>query len=329
MDFFRQNPEFQEVFRAQTLTASATTTFSPQFPLGEGWLRMMLRFNIAIVIGTGTGAVTEGELMLIKGITLRTDRGQYLCNNVPGRLLYRLSQLKQGTAPVKSAIAASTATYRVPIDIWFSEPKLLSIEEQHATILDTKRYGALTLDVAMGALSDLYTSVGTATMTLTLDAYVQRFRGLLPAENEPHMYATYGVFAPQNPNNQTFIDLEKSENLAYKRLLVMSTSGATAGVPMNGALDDTVISDMDVELTEKFAVQNNLNDVVQRANQVDYSFEAIPAGQHIFSFVDRSRSHATVLASGGQSRLRVNWRNQASLPSNPQVTVGYEGVRPL
>ena len=323
------NTELIEVLRAQTLTASGTTYFSPQFPLGEGWVRMHLRFTHALTHGNGSSALSEGELNVIKGITLRTDKGEIICNNVPGRHLYRLGQIKTNAAATKTAIAAATASYYVPIDIWFSEPKRIHESEMHKTILNTARYGSLTLGITMGSASDLLGTVGTDTVAFTVDIYVERFKGLLPASLAPSLYVQYGVQAPQNPNNQTYIDLERSETLAYKRLMLYSTSSATAGVPMSGTMDDTVVNDFDVEQTEKFVAQNILNDVAQRIGMSDMGLAAIPAGISYVSFVDKSRSHMTCLATGGLSKLRYNWRNQGSLPSNPQVTVGYEAVRPL
>jgi hypothetical protein len=324
------NDEFIEIARAQTLQASSTTYFGPTFPLGEAWIRFHMRISINLTLGTGSTALSEGELQVIKAIYFKTDRGEIICNNTPGRLLYRMTQIKFGTAPVKTAIAAATGIYIVPLDIWFSDPFRLAESEQHATVLDTKRYGSLQLGITMGAVSDLLGTPGTATVAFTTDLYVQRFRGILPKGLDPVLYTTYGVFPPQNPNNQTYVDMERSENLAYKRLFVMGTSVTTLpGVPYSGNADDTIINDMDIEITEKFAYQNILSNVLQRQNQIDYQLEAIPAGCNFFSWVDKSQSLKTVLKSAGQSRMRLNWRNLGGLPATPQVTLGFEGIRPL
>lgn len=323
-----ENTETIEIFRAKALTASASNYMGQEFQLGEGWAKLQMRLNLALTIGSGSGAVSEGELQIAKAVHFRTDKGEIIANNMPGRSLYRMAQIKSKAAPVKDAIAASTATYRVPLDLHFSDP-LMRPEQQHATILNTKRYGAVYLTFQLGGLSDLLTTVGSASLVATMDAYVDRFRGLLPPEMEPELYRAYGVQPPQNPNNQTYIDLDKSENLAYSRVQIFSTSGASAGVPHSGTAADDVISDLDIEATEKFSMQNTLADFLQRKNAQEYGLTALVAGTHTHSWVDKSKNLEAVLLSGGLSRLRVNWRNGASLPSNPQVTAAFEGVRPL
>jgi hypothetical protein len=318
-------PEQIEVFRGQTINNGGTTYFGKEFALGEGWIGLHGIFNIALTIGSGSGAISEGELQIIKGITLKTDKGEILANNAPGRLLHYLSAIKQKVVPVKDAIAASTATYRVPFDIWFSD-KRLGTKEKHTTVLDTSRYSQIQMIVNFGTIADLLTVPGSASIAVTLDMYYSRFKGKVPFKTL--MYNTIGVFPPEDPTSQQYVDLERSANLAYKNLLVFASTGSTSGVPFSGTPSDAVISDMDLEATERFEIQNNLWQFLQRRGQAENGLTSIPAGWSFLSWVNGSRSNRTALPSGGQSRLKVAWRN-GSLPSTPQVTVGYEGLRPL
>src|SRR5882762_2539772 len=104
------------------LNTAGQTPFSKEFPMGEGWYQLLAVINIALVIGTGTTPITEGELMFIKNVLLRTDRGEILCN-LPGRAIWKIAALKNGALPYKDAIAAATATYRVHLPIYFCDPE--------------------------------------------------------------------------------------------------------------------------------------------------------------------------------------------------------------
>jgi len=95
------NTEVKEVFRGQTINASGVTRFSNAngIPLGEGWVRTILQFNNTVVIGTGAGALADGALRIIKGITLRSDKNEFFANSAPGKELYLYSWIKRGTQP--------------------------------------------------------------------------------------------------------------------------------------------------------------------------------------------------------------------------------------
>jgi len=325
----QSNVERIEIYRAKSLSNGAQTVMGQEFPLGEYWTKLILKFNVALTISAGSGAQTDALVRYIKGIFLKSDKGEIFINNAPGRLIYRLNQLLYGNAPLIDTFAASTATYVIQVEIPFVDPRLPN-KAQFDTLLDTSRYSLLDLRVTLGTINDLLSSVSGDTVATTLDVYVERFRGMPYAGWKPLMYHAISYIPPQNPNNQTFIDIERSENLSYKRIAICATTGATAGVPMDGAGSDTgVISDLSLEITEKFIMQNNLRDMVKRLNYKEFKFDASPVGFYWHSFVDRSLSNKSVLKSGALSRLRLNWTNVGSLGTNPQVTVGYQALRPL
>jgi hypothetical protein len=116
--------EYVNHFDTQPITLGTKTVFGENLPLGEGWLRLNFRFNNVITIGTGTGAIAESELLIIKNVLIKTSRGETLCD-LPGRALYRLAQFKNNTAPRKDAMAAASATYRVSFSVEFADPSML------------------------------------------------------------------------------------------------------------------------------------------------------------------------------------------------------------
>src|SRR3990167_7200801 len=145
----------------QALVVWAKKGFSDELAVGEGWYRADVRVGIVVTIGTGSGAIAEGELLFIKNVTLKTDRGEYICN-LPGRALYKIAHVKAGSAPDKDAIAAASATYYVNLPIYFAEHERLGFPRPEDTILDTKRHNSLTLEVQCGTVADLFTTVGTS-----------------------------------------------------------------------------------------------------------------------------------------------------------------------
>src|SRR5882724_5326172 len=143
----RGNSELIEVFRSRALTIGGPTTFQGQdFPYGEAWLRMILRINVALVVGTGTTALAEALMRVVRAIQFQTDRSEIICNGAPGRLLYKIGVSKAGTPPDLDTFAAASATYSIMMPIWFADPLMLKPED---TILDTRRYNSVVLRVTM------------------------------------------------------------------------------------------------------------------------------------------------------------------------------------
>jgi hypothetical protein len=258
-----------------------------------------------------------------------TDRGENLYNNVPARLIYRMDAIKAGTPASKDAIAAASATYRVLLNMWFVDP-LLNVPED--TILNTARYSSLTLEIGIGAMADLFTTVGTATEVPTCDIYVARQKGRLPQQISPQFFQEVGYRGPVDPNATLFIDMERAANLAYKRLHIFSSSGAAAvlapGTPFSGAADSTVLNDGTTDVDAGNPVDRVILDIIQRLNRQDYSLEATPAGWYHLDLCQDGSINAS-LYSGDKSRLTQRVTLAAGAPNPAQWTLGVEGWRPL
>lgn len=316
--------EIVNVLNGSSCTVGGRSIFSKEFPLGEAWHRINLRFNIAVTIGTGSGAIAEGELHFIKNILMRTDKGEVLCN-LPGRALYKIAQYKAGSAPRKDAMAAASATYRVNVPIFFVDDTMGIPTD---TILDTARYNAITLDVTLGTVADLFTTVGTSSVTCTIDAEVEKQKGLLPPNVLPIYHVAYEFSPPQDANSGTTIDIDRSTDLAIKRLYVHACSSGSAGVPYSGANADDVQNLESVQDQNGFIIQERVHEMIQDRNQIDAALESVMTGVTVFDFV-RDGSNNSALYTGDKSKLQYKWTNKAGVAANDIVTVAYEGLRTL
>lgn len=327
----RSNTELFEVGRGLALTQSAVTRFSREIPVGEPWIKLLMIFNHAVTIGTGTGPKTEGGHRIVRGITFRTDRGEVIADNAPGRALFRNDQIKARTAAPFDAIAASSSTFRAHIVLWLVDP-LMKVNP-FDTMLDTSRYNAVTLEILLGSISDLYGTVGTASVVSTLDLYIERLKGRLPplpAWKAIRFHQAYGIRVPVDPGSITEIELEKASDLAYKRLHVFGEGVNTvAGIPFSGDADSNILD----EVTLDDGLASNpftraLGRVVRSRNKQQYSLEAEVTGLLTLDVTGEDGSLNSSLYAGDKSRLAVEWTN-GTLPASDQVSLMYDGFRPL
>lgn len=311
----------------QPLAASSATVFGKEFPLGEGWYKVNLRYNLAVVIGTGAGPVTEGELLIGKNIQLRTDRGEILCN-LPARALYKIATYKTGQTPFKDAIAASTATYTVTLPIYFAENRTMDSLRMQDTILNTARYNSLILTVTMGALTDLFTAPGTATLAMTMDFEIERSFGPLPPQAFPLYHISYDIRPPVDAFTTTVVDIERSADMAIKRLYVHSGTTGTAGVPYSGVNADSIQSQITVKDQNRFIEFLRFHAMILNQNKCDAQLESRIAGFEVYDFV-ADGSIVAALATAEKSVLQYTWTNQGGVAVNSIVTVTEEMIRTL
>jgi hypothetical protein len=320
----RRDLEIISHFRTQPLNANGPTVLGRDFPLGEGWYQMMLRFNLVVVIGTGAGPVAEGELLVIKNVILRTSAGEVVCQ-LPGRALYKIATVKSGTVPRKDAIAAASATYSVDLPVWFADDALQIPED---TMLDTSRYNSLQLEIQMGTIADLFTAPGTATVTFNLDMEIERTKGLLPKEAQPIFHIQYAAAPPIDAFSQTFIDLERSPDMAYKRLYAHASASGTPGGIFTGANADDVQALESIVDQSGDIIRERFHEMIQNQNKRVYKLETVIAGVTVFDFV-RDGSINSALYPGDRSRLQYKWTNKAGVAANDIVSVAQEAIRGL
>jgi hypothetical protein len=329
----RGNTEIKEILRAAPINQGGTSRFSNAngIPLGEGWVRMLLRFNNTVVIGTGAGALADGCLRIIKGLTLRSDKNEFFLNNLPGKAAFLFAWVKRGTQPVLSTVSAASLVFSTVIEVWFVDP-LQAIPED--TILDTRRYSALTLEISYGTVADFYTAPGTATIVTTMDMYIDRQRGPIPAKVRPKFYVEYGVRPPVDPNANLVMDLERATNLAYKRCIVRGASAPIVGQPFSGIDSDIVFTDLTFDHDAGRPVDTTLYPMIQAMNKQLYTLEGSAVGVPTFMgsvVLDlmHDGSIQSALYSGNKSRLRVIGTLAGGAPNPAQFAVAYEALRPL
>jgi hypothetical protein len=316
--------ELANILTGGVINLNGTTTFGKDFPLGEGWFKMLLRFNHSLTIGTGTTPIAESELLIIKNILLKTDRGEILCN-LPGRAIYKIAVYQLSQAPNKNAMAAATAVYRVTLPITFVD---MDMNRPVDTIVDTARYNSLTLQVTYGGVVDLLGTPGTASLATTLDVEVERTLGRLPPKGKPIFHINYDSRQPVDANSITLIDLERSADMSIKRLYVHSCTGGTAGVAWSGVNSDAIQNIITIKDQNRFIQKERVHAMIQDNNKLDAWLEAIISGVEVFDFV-RDRSITSALSTGNKSVLQYTWTNQAGVAANCIVTASAEQIRTL
>lgn len=320
----RGNSEFKEVFRNAALAVGGPTRFNTQWPLGEGWIKMFLRVDHVVTIGTGAGPITDAGLRLIRSVMLRTDKGDYPVNNAPGRWLNYAASMKTGSRPKNDAFLAANGTYTTILPIWFYDPKALRSED---TIFNSGRYQTIELVVTYGPLTDAYTAPGTATVAPVLSAYIDRQKGPVPSEIMPKFTVEYGVRGPFDPSSAgAVVDMERSANLSYKKWGVYTGVGnLVTGQPFTGDPSNTVLTDLTVDHDQGRPYETTPWTTLQEQNKDDFSFESVISGLAVQDFA-KDGSLQSALFAGDKARLREMWTYSAGVAS---LSVGYEALRPL
>jgi len=255
---------------------------------------------------------------------MRTSRGEVICN-LPGRALYKIAALKSHTLPTKQEVAASSASYYVDVPIYFVDDEMKRPED---TILDSGAYNAISLELTMGTIADLFTAPGTGTIALTLDLDIERTKGMLPPAAKPMFHPQYAAMPSQDASAQAFIDMERSPDLAYKRLYAHAAINGTAGGLFTGDNSDVVQATESVIDQSGDIVRQRFHEMIQNQNKLDYELEAIQTGITCIDFV-RDGSINSALYPGDRSRLQYTWVNKAGVVAGDIVSLAYEGVRGL
>lgn len=319
----RGNVERHAFVLGQALAVNGSTLFSKEFRLGHGWHVMWLHIKVSVVIGTGTTALSDGLLRLIKKVLLKTDRGEIICN-LPGRALWYMAAYRMGARPDITTLAASTGDYHIYLPIFFSDPLMLRPED---TILDTSRYQSIDLELQTGSTSDLYGTPGTSTYTATCDIEVERTYGALPEDAKPFYFVSYDSRPPQDASVNPNIELEKSSDLAYKRLFLFTAASGSAGVPWSGNANDTYPVRTNIQDQERFIEKDRVHASVQALNKSMARLETVLAGVEVYDFV-QDLSITAALSSADKSALQLAL-TQSGAAANSIMTLSHEAIRLL
>jgi len=216
----------------------------------------------------------------------------------------------------------------VTLPIYFSEPPAQGMMRRTDTILDTKRYSSVKLEVTLGTVADLFTTVGTSSVTATVDVEVYQTKGILPKESQPVGYIEYDQMQPVDAFTQTFAFLKRAQDYFLKRLYVFAGTSGSAGVPWSGTASDVIQDFSFIEDQTGFITKERIHQMIQEDNKDDASFESVISGLEIHDLV-KGRSQREALWTVGKTLLQYRWQNQAGVAANSIVSVASEAMRPI
>lgn len=291
----------------------------------EGWFALLAEIAITLTVGTGTGAISEGELNFIPNITFATDVDKE-SHNAAARALYRLAHFERRSAPLKDAIAASNGTYRVAVPLMFYDEMSLNPFE---SILDVSRYKSAELNITLGSVADLLTTPGTASATAALTLSVIKTRGPLSEALRPVVYPQYRQLA-QTPYGNLKTALPRQPDLRLRRLYWMNSTSFVTGVPFSGTPADDSIRDISIEHQAGYEFK-----FLQR-QQLAEDFAAYfgvtrPAGWYGLDFMkDGDFDNSFLTDPNSVSSLDMTWKTDSGTAAmvNPIIN-GAQALKPI
>lgn len=314
----------------------STIIASPQIPVGDPWMVMRLNLRGQLVGAAGAaGTVLPDAPCNLWGLGLSTDYdGAVIEPFVSCRPLYRYNHIINGTAPdlvAPTVVAATTTDFSVNIDIPFIDERMMVPMD---SVLDTRRYNSVTLTINTGVLTDIVSGAANLTLgTCYVDIELVR---VSPRVEFPMGIASilpyYKQHAPIVPAGATTINLDRVPTRAMKRLLMLATTGSTAGTPWTGSGTNAIIDTLMVtsNVRQHFGSANGgvTRRTLQSGNKVDYALEVWPVGLHVADFV-LDGSNGSALATGDKAQLDAVFGYQGGLPATPQVSLLFQGVEKL
>jgi hypothetical protein len=327
----RRNPIIPfSVFRAQALALNGPTSFGQLLPVGPLYRDMMLRINIALTVGSASGPITNGILNFIRQIYFKSDNNEVFIDNLPARALVEIANCLSGTMPRFDQIAASTATYRVDIPVYFAE-KWALMERNIDTGIDTSRYDSMVLDIVTGPLSDLFTSAGTASVAMTCDLIVNRSKYQWNSDSEVGQsiigYPSYSGRTPVDANATTEINLNRSGDDNIKRVFIHTSTSGTAGLKWQGANSDAIIDNMTLGDTDETHAKDLTWAHLQDANKAQYETETVRSGVAVVDLVQDCSNLSALNAN--RNTLKLSFVNQGGVGANSFVTLVTQSWRTL
>lgn len=305
------------------------TKVSDKFLIGPAYKRIYADVAINYTQSSGTGAIAEALLRLIKQVNLTTSDGENISTKTPGRFLYRLNQWRNGGQGGRlDTFAATSGVYRTLVELPFDEP-LVRPSERYRHILNSAFYKSLTFGLFLGNVNDLLASPSGDTFTATMDLYADVMDDLLPQAHWPKDYVQYGLAGQvQALSGQNYVELDKSANLGYKRIITgVMTSGAS-GVAFDGTPSDSAVSSYSIKPTGDYILQQVSWEGGKSLAMRDGNFPAPLSGLQFYDWIRGPRTLDAVYKMAGQTTFQVQ-TDVASTSNSPQLAVGFEGVRPL
>ncbi len=326
------------------LPVGQPTIISRDLPVGDPWLtmRLNLRGSLTDAGVPATGVVVPDAPLGLFQIALTTDIDRDVVEpSVSARALYRYAQFLYGTPPAIAAAVlpnTNTTNFNAVIDIPFVDP-LLRIPMD--TVLDTRRYNAVTLTITTGVIADVINTPAATTVLnpCAVDIEIVRVSPRVPL---PLTIAKALPFfkrhAPIVPMADTIINLDRVPTLAIKRICAFTSNGAAGanapivGVPFTGLGVNAMLAGLRVSsnFRDHFgSALGGMNPVlIQAGNMLDYNQAAWPAGWYVVDF-NLEKSLWNALATGDKSLLQTLFTWQAGLANVLQSSIFVAGIQKL
>lgn len=308
------------VYNGVAINKGNITILRDAWPLAEGWYALIMTFKFVLTNTTGTTAISEGLLNILKDIMLKTDYDGIIFKG-NGRQLVRRAQIQAGTLPYFDTTSVTAGTYYVQVPFFFANPRSQRPED---TILNTARYKNIELHVTAGDVSDLMSSVGDSVVTITADISLIRTALPLDTSNAP-IYLPYVMgLPPVDPNVQQYIDIEKNLDMAVRNFLIFTTNSATGGIPCSGTPASNVLKNLTVYDNFNTPFRNiPINQLIYE-NKQQYQLETALTGVVCVDFMPND-SNFSAYVTGNKAVLQLQWTNDTL--STSQVTAMIDGVK--
>jgi hypothetical protein len=326
------------------LPVGQPTIISRDLPVGDPWLtmRLNLRGQLRDPGVPATGTVRPDAPLNLFDIALTTDIDRDVVEPaVSARALYRYNQFLYGTAGAMTAATlpnTNTTLFNAVVDIPFVDP-LLRIPMD--TVLDTRRYNAVTLTITTGTILALLNAPAATTVLESCFVDIEIVR-VSPRVPMPLTVAKALPFfkrhAPIVPMGDTTINLDRVPTLAIKRLCAFTSNAAAGtneplvGIPFTGLGVNTMVAGLRVSSNFRDHFGSSLGGVlpvlIQAGNKLDYSVEAWPAGWYVVDF-NLERSLWNALATGDKSTLQAIFTWNAALANILQTSLLVAGIQKL
>ena len=226
--------ERKSLMEGRTLTNSAVNRFVTELtPDGCGWTKLILNFHATLDWTNAAVVDRRGLYRYLKGITLRTSRGETIVDNVCGQALYIVNSLFAHVAPVHEVILGADATYDAVLEIYLWAPFLNRGED---VILDTGRYSQLELSITTGSVLDFVNDADGESVAVTLDIEAEKTLGVLSKDtkSEPYAHPYYAQRGPFVHSAQGYFDIESSVDMGlFGFALKIAATGVSC--PFDGA----------------------------------------------------------------------------------------------
>jgi hypothetical protein len=292
--------------------------------MGPGIYDLSLVFNVVVTIGTATGVIEEGLLKFVKQLYMKTDAGDVPLDNVSGRAMYKAAITKAKCTPLLDTLAAASATYQFEIPIYFADPLLVRPED---TILDTNRYQSIQFEMLCGGIADLFSSVGTGVIAVTVDVPITRSKSRWDSANAGIAgVVEYSQRNPVDASVTTEIKLENAPDLTLKRLYLHACTSGAAGQQWSGSNSNAIVDVVSLTDANGDWVKDSVWEETQAENKRLYSLETNIAGVNVFDFV-RDRSIKSGIYTGATGEMVLEWSNQSAPAALSLVSVLTESYR--